>query len=148
MSDRRNDQNKLQPTDTPIDEFLDGIEHPRRQSDARELVELLREITGEEAEVWTYGIIGFGRHHYRHNSGREGETGTLGFAPRKSNLVLYGFNSAPQSEELLGKLGKHKLGAACVYINKLADVDMEVLRELARLGYEHMSSTDASFVPR
>ena len=144
----KKNESKLQMTDMPIEEFLVGLENPRRRADAEALVEMLREVTGEEPKVWTYGIIGFGLHHYRHSSGREGDTGTIGFAPRKANLVLYGFNSAPGSEELLGRLGKHRQGAACVYVNKLADVDLGVLRELAELGFRHMSATDASFVPR
>lgn len=148
MAAKKNEPNKLQPTDMPIGEFLASVENARRRADAEALVELLREVTGDEATVWTYGIVGFGQHHYRHASGREGDTGTIGFAPRKANLVLYGFNSAPESAELLARLGKHRLGAACVYVNKLADVDMQVLRELAVLGHQHMSSTDASFVPR
>jgi hypothetical protein len=139
---------KLVPTDQPIEEFLASVENPRRRADAEELVRMLREVTGEEPVVWTYGIVGFGDHHYRHSSGREGDVGRIGFAPRKTNLVLYGFNSAPGSAELLRRLGKHRVGASCVYVNKLADVDMGVLRELARLGYEHMGSTTDSFVPR
>ncbi len=141
-------ENKLQPTDTPIAEFLEGIPNARRRADAEALVEMLEEVTGEKAQVWTYGIVGFGTHHYRHSSGREGDTGTIGFAPRKANLVLYGFSTAPGSEELLERLGKHRTGASCMYVNKLADVDMEVLKQLADLGHRHMLSTDASFVPR
>ncbi|HZW27366.1 MAG TPA: DUF1801 domain-containing protein [Trueperaceae bacterium] len=148
MAEKKNAELKLVPTDKPIEEFLEGIENPRRRADAEELVRLLREVTGEAPVVWTYGIVGFGDHHYRHASGREGDVGRIGFAPRKANLVLYGFNSAPGSQELLGRLGKHKQGASCLYVNKLADVDMDVLRELARMGYEHMSSTTYSFVPR
>lgn len=148
MAEKKNAELKLVPTDKPIEEFLEGIENPRRRADAEELVRLLREVTGEAPVVWTYGIVGFGDHHYRHASGREGDVGRIGFAPRKANLVLYGFNSAPGSQELLGRLGKHKQGASCLYVNKLADVDMDVLRELARMGNEHMSSTTYSFVPR
>lgn len=144
----KGDEGKLKMTDMPIEEFLAGVENPRRRADAETLIEMLREVTGEEPKVWTYGIVGFGLHHYRHTSGREGDTGMVGFAPRKANLVLYGFNSAPGSEELLGRLGKHRAGAACVYVNKLADVDLDVLRELAERLFRHMSSTDASFVPR
>ena len=105
MAEKKNAELKLVPTDKPIEEFLEGIENPRRRADAEELVRLLREVTGEAPVVWTYGIVGFGDHHYRHSSGREGDVGRIGFAPRKANLVLYGFNSAPGSEELLQRLG-------------------------------------------
>lgn len=141
-------ENKLKLTDMPIAEFLEGVPNARRRADAETLIELLEEVTSEKAEVWTYGIVGFGQHHYRHASGREGDTGTIGFAPRKANLVLYGFSTAPGAEELLARLGKHRAGASCIYINKLADVDLDVLRQLAALGHRHMLSTDASFVPR
>lgn len=148
MAAKRSEPNKLQPTSMPIGEFLAAIPDARRRADAETLVAMLSEVTGDAPTVWTYGIVGFGQHHYRHSSGREGDTGTIGFAPRKANLVLYGFNSAPGSAEMLERLGKHKLGAACLYVNKLADVNMDVLRELAVIGHAHMSSTDASFVPR
>ena len=148
MAAKRKAELKLVPTDQPIDGFLAGIEDPRRRADAEALVRTLREATGEEPVVWTYGIVGFGDHRYRHASGREGDVMRLGFAPRKAYLVLYGFDSAPGSQGLLERLGKHRQGASCVYVNKLADVDMDVLRELARLGWEHMSATTDSFVPR
>ncbi len=134
MAAKRDDGPKLVPTDQPVEAFLAGIENPRRRADAEELVRLLREVTGEEPVVWTYGIVGFGDLHYRYASGREGDTMRIGFAPRKANIVLYGFSGAPGSEELLARLGKHRRGAGCVYLNKLADVDGAVLRELAELG--------------
>jgi hypothetical protein len=148
MAAKKQAELKLVPTGTPVEEFVAGVENPRRRGDAEELVRLLREVTGEEPVVWTYGIVGFGDHHYRHDSGREGDTMRIGFAPRKANLALYGFNSAPGAPALLARLGKHKEGASCVYVNRLADVDMDVLRELARLGDEHLRASTASFVPR
>ncbi len=144
----KSSDNKLKQIDMPIEEFLAGIEHPRRRQDAEALLRLLSEVTGEEPQVWNYGIVGFGEHHYRYESGREGVVGTIGFAPRKSNLVLYGFNTAPGAAELLEALGKHKVGASCLYVNKLADVDETVLRRLAELGHAHMSATSSGFVPR
>lgn len=141
-------ENKTKRTDVDPKAYIAALEHPTRRQDAETLLAMMAEVSGEEPYMWGPSIIGFGDHHYVHSSGREGDTGVIGFAPRKASLVLYGLNSAPASAELLAKLGKHKTGAVCVYINKLADVDMGVLRELAELGYEFMSNTTDSHRPR
>ena len=85
-------------------------------------------------------IVGFGRYHYKYASGREGDAAAVGFSPRKSSLSLYGLTYGPEAAELLGRLGKHKLGAGCLYVNKLDDVDEAVLAELVRLGYRHVTT--------
>lgn len=139
---------KFKPVETEVADLIAGMENDTRRQDAQTMVELLREVTGAEPRVWYPSIIGFGDHHWRHESGREGDGPLLAFAPRKSNLVFYGFSSAPESEELLSRLGKHKLGKSCMYINKLADVDMDVLRELAEAGVKHFGGTSVSLVPR
>lgn len=141
-------ENKTTWTDVSPQAFIAAVEHPTRRRDAEVLLQLMSEVSGEEARMWGPSIVGFGDHHYVHSSGREGDTGVIGFSPRKANLVLYGLNSAPGSAALLARLGKHKTGVVCVYINKLADVDLGVLRELADLGYEYMSSTTDSHAPR
>ncbi len=139
---------KFQPVDVAVSDLVAGVENETRREDAQTMIELLREVTGAEPRVWYPAIIGFGDHHWRHESGREGDGPLLSFSPRKANLVLYGFSSAPESAELLSRLGKHKLGKSCVYVNKLADVDMDVLRELAVAGVRHFSGTSDSLVPR
>ncbi|HZJ08236.1 MAG TPA: hypothetical protein VFD39_00950 [Trueperaceae bacterium] len=141
-------ENKTKPTAVRPQDFIAGVGNDRRRQDAEVLLALFGEVSGELPKMWGLSIIGFGDHHYVHSSGREGDTGVIGFSPRKANLVLYGLNSAPGSAALLEKLGKHKSGVVCVSVNKLADVDLAVLRRLAELGYEHMSNTTASFVPR
>lgn len=140
--------NKTKPTDVNPADYLASLESDRRRADAEVLVELLSDVTGEEPVMWGPTMIGFGEHHYVHSSGREGDTFLIGFAPRKANLVLYGLNNAPGSEELLAKLGKHKTSKACLYVNKLADVDLDVLRQLTELGVEYFSQTSDSAVPR
>lgn len=87
--------------------------------------------------MWGPTIVGFGTHHYVYESGREGDSPCVGFSPRKASLSLYGLTSAPESRALLPKLGKHKVGAACLYVNKLSDVDETVLRELTAIGYQY-----------
>ncbi|WP_307097577.1 DUF1801 domain-containing protein [Arthrobacter sp. V1I9] len=131
-------ENKTQPTSVPVAEFLGAVEHPGRQADSIELLELMRGITGQEPVMWGPTIIGFGSYHYRYGSGREGDAAAVGFSPRKANLALYGLTYGPDADRLLPELGKHKTGAACLYINKLEDVDRTVLTEMIRTGYEHV----------
>jgi hypothetical protein len=90
--------------------------------------------------MWGPTIVGFGRYHYKYESGREGDAPSVGFSPRKANLSLYGLTYGPEAAELLGRLGKHKMGAGCLYVNKLDDVDGAVLAELIRNGYRHATS--------
>ncbi len=125
-------QLKTLPNDASVEEFLDAVEHPRRREDARRLLELMREITGEPPRMWGSGIIGFGSYHYRYASGREGDWLLAGFSPRKQNLALYIMPGFSEAADLLARLGKHRTGKSCLYINKLADIDMEVLAELLR----------------
>jgi Domain of unknown function (DU1801) len=131
-------ENKTQPTTVPVDEFLAAVEHPGRRADSVELLELMGGITGQEAVMWGPGIVGFGSYHYRYASGREGDAAAVGFSPRKTNLALYGLTYGPDAEHLLPVLGKHKTGVACLYINKLQDVDRDVLAEMVRTGYQHV----------
>jgi hypothetical protein len=135
-------ENKTAPTDVPVDEFLAGVEHPVRRADGEALLDLMHHYTGEEPLMWGPSMVGFGSYHYKYASGREGDSLAVGFSPRKGNLALYGLTYAPGSAELLARLGKHKTGAACLYINKLADVDLDVLRELVTLGYRFMTTHD------
>jgi hypothetical protein len=114
--------------------FLDDVTPERRRADARALEAFFREVTGYEPVMWGPSIIGYGRYHYRYESGREGDSLATGFSPRKANLVLYIMPGYADFGEILGRLGKHKLDKSCLYLNKLADVDMDVLGELVRAG--------------
>jgi Domain of unknown function (DU1801) len=131
-------ENKTQPTAVPVDEFLASVEHPGRRADSFELLELMASITGQEAVMWGTGIVGFGSYHYRYASGREGDAAAVGFSPRKTNLALYGLTYGPDADRLLPALGRHKTGVSCLYINKLQDVDRDVLAEMVRTGYHHV----------
>ena len=135
-------ENKTKPTTQSVPEFLETVEHPVRRADAWTLLDLMSEATGEQAVMWRPSMVGFGSYHYRYASGREGDALAVGFAPRKTNLALYGLTVAPGAADLLATLGKHKTGAACLYITKLADVDLEVLAELVRIGYRHMTTVE------
>jgi hypothetical protein len=121
-------ENKTQPTAVDPTGFIDRIENERRRKDAHELVALMRKVTGEPPKMWGPSIVGFGSYHYKYESGREGDMMLTGFSPRKGSLVLYlGDVFDPV---LMAKLGKHKHGKGCLYIDKLAAVDMSVLRKL------------------
>lgn len=129
---------KTQKTDASVDEFLAAVENDRRREDSLTVLKLMREVTGEEPALWGSSIVGFGTYTFKYASGRECEWPTVGFSPRKRNLTLYIMAGFEAYDELLSKLGKHKTGKACLYINKLADVNMDVLRELVVSSVEHM----------
>lgn len=132
-------ENKTQPTDASVDDFINQTESPKKREDAFRIKQIMEEETGEKAVMWGPSIVGFGQYHYKYESGREGDFLITGFAPRKSAISLYLLGCMETSfEELFAKLGKYKTGASCVYINKLADVDEKVLRELIRTAYLYM----------
>ncbi|MDE2701728.1 MAG: DUF1801 domain-containing protein [Chloroflexota bacterium] len=129
-------QNKTQKTGASVEEFLESVASPRRREDGLAVLAMMREITGLEPEMWGPSIIGFGDYHYKYESGREGDFFLTGFSPRKQSLTLYIMSGLEGHEDLLEKLGKHRTGAACLYINKLADVDTDILRDLIRISFE------------
>ena len=134
---------KTQKTDASVQEFLDAVEHPTRREDSFAVLEMMREITGHEPAMWGPSIVGFDTYHYRYASGQEGEWPVVGFSPRKRSLTLYIMSGFDQYKTLLSKLGKYKTGKSCLYINKLADVDQETLRELVRQSVEYVRATHA-----
>ncbi|MDQ0208378.1 DUF1801 domain-containing protein [Alkalicoccobacillus murimartini] len=123
---------KTKETDHSVIEFIEQVESPKKREDAYKLLDLFIETSGHEAKMWGPSIIGFGRYHYRYESGHEGEAPLVGFSPRKAKISLYFATGDSEREQLLSKLGKHTSGKACVYINKLADVDEDVLKQLIK----------------
>lgn len=134
-------ENKLQPLDVPVEEVLAALPD-RKRHDAETLIDLMAEVSGEPVEVWTHGIIGFGRFRYRYASGHGGVTGKIGFAPRKANLVVYFNDGLEGRDEQLARLGKHRAGKGCLYITKLADVDLDVLREMVAESWAEVHDID------
>lgn len=124
--------------DGSVEDFLNGVEQEQRQKDAFVLLDLFKEITGEPAKMWGTSIVGFGSYHYVYDSGREGDWMMVGFSPRRANLTLYIMNGFERYEALLGQLGKYKTGKSCLYINKLEQVDLVVLKELIAASYQYM----------
>lgn len=125
MSDR-----KTKPNDASVEEVLDAAADERRRDDAREVLDLMREVTGAEPVVWGSSMIGFGRQPYTTADGKEREWFALGLAPRKAALTLYGLTFYGSNEDLLERLGPHTTGKGCVYVKRVADLDRAVLTEM------------------
>ena len=135
---------KTRPTEASVTEFLDGVEHDRRREDGFTLLDLMRDVTGEEPRMWGPSIVGFGSYHYKYRTGREGDMPLVGFSPRKQSLTLYLMGDWEGRQELLARLGKHKTGKGCLYINKLQDVDLPTLGELIRQSVEQVRGMDTA----
>lgn len=132
-------ENKTQPSATSASEFIASIENPTRRADAETMLAVMQRITGWQPRMWGPSIIGFGEYHYKYESGREGDFMRTGFSPRKANLVLYIMPGYADYSDKLARLGKHKIGKSCLYINKLADIDMAVLEEIIEAGLDDMA---------
>ena len=127
---------KTRPTAASVADFIGAVADAEKREDARAVAALMAEITGAPARIWGASIVGFGRYRYRYASGREGEFFETGFSPRKRALTLYIMPGFGEYGGLLERLGRHSLGKSCLYIKRLADIDLEVLRELVRLSVQ------------
>ena len=132
---------KTKPTEVDVGDFIAAVEKPGPRPDAVILRDVLERVTGEPATMWGPTIVGFGSYHYRYASGHEGDACRVGFSPRSANLVLY-VGGFPEYDGLLGRLGKHKRSKACLYLNKLADVDLTVLEEIVARTYRTTENAD------
>lgn len=133
-------ENKTRPTKVSPRAFVEAVEHPRRREDGLALLEFFDRVTGYPARMWGPSIIGYGRYAYKTGSGREGEFMLTGFSPRKSALTVYIMPGYRDMSEKLDRLGKHKIGKSCLYINKLSDVDISVLEEIVLDGLDYMKA--------
>lgn len=129
---------KTKPNDQNVDEFLKKVENPNKRDDCYEILNLMEEVTQEEPIMWGDSIVGFGSYHYKYASGREGDWLLTGFSPRKQNLTLYIMSGFEKYETLLKKLGKFKTGKSCLYINKLKDIDIAILKDLVTESVNYM----------
>ena len=131
---------KTAKNDQDVIALLESVKNEKKRKDSFVILELMKQITKETFKIWGNSIVGFGTYHYKYESGREGDMLITGFSPRKANLVMYimpGYRYDSMQEKL-SRLGKHKLGKSCLYINKLADVDLAVLEEIVRDGVAYM----------
>ncbi|HZV85878.1 MAG TPA: DUF1801 domain-containing protein [Brevundimonas sp.] len=129
---------KTKPSKVSVAEFIAAVENPRRRADAEALCALFEEVSGEPPVMWGPSIIGFGAYHYRYASGHEGDAPRLGFSPRKAQTVVYVMSGFEGQAEMIARLGKVKTSVACMYVNRLDQIDLGVLREMAVASLAHM----------
>ncbi|NOU66535.1 DUF1801 domain-containing protein [Paenibacillus sp. LMG 31461] len=120
----------MKETDSSVLEFIENVESAKKREDAYQLLHIFTEVTGYEAKMWGPSIIGFGSYHYKYASGHEGDAPLVGFSPRKAKISLYFATGDTDRDELLMKFGKHEAAKACVYINKVADINVDILKAL------------------
>jgi len=136
---------KTKINDADVEAFLNGIEDEKRRKDCFAVLELMKKITKAEPKMWGASIVGFGNYHYKYQSGREGVWFVSGFSPRKQNLTFYIMSGFSRYDELLAKLGKHKTGKSCLHINKLEDVDLDVLAEMIETSVKNVNQGNIRF---
>ena len=135
-------ENKTKENEQDPEAFLNRVENEKKRKDSFAIMELMKQVTGMQPKMWGDSIIGFGSYHYKYESGREGDMPLIGFSPRKQNLTLYIMDGFDEGDSLLSKLGKHKVGKSCLYVNKLEDIDQGTLKELVKKSFEHMVKTN------
>lgn len=133
-------QAKTFPTGADVTAFLNAATPERRRIDGLALDRLFQSVTGFQPQMWGPSIVGYGRYAYRYASGREGSFLATGFSPRKSALSIYILPGYADFSQILTRLGKHKTGKSCLYINRLTDVDTNVLAELIRVGLDDLAT--------
>jgi hypothetical protein len=124
------DKNKTQATSLSVEDYLAAIDGDERGADCRAIAALMTRVTGETTVMWGSGIVGCGAYHYTYDSGREGDAPCTGFASRKGDISIYLTDSGDDQDALLARLGRHKMGKACLYVRKLADIDVSILEKL------------------
>ena len=133
---------KTKVNDANVVAFLNGVADERKRQDCFAVLDLMQRVTGAEPKMWGASIVGFGAYHYVYATGNSGDWPLTGFAPRAQNITLYIISGFDQYQELMARLGKYKTGKSCLYVKRLADVDLTVLEELVALSVEHMRRTN------
>ena len=131
-------EQKTKPTDVSVSSFLEKIEDEGVRDDCRELVKIMKKVTGADPKMWGPTIVGFGEYHYKYDSGHEGYSCLTGFSPRKKNLSLYVMPGYASNADLLKNLGKYKAAKGCLYIKRLADIDVDVLKKLIKTTVDYL----------
>lgn len=134
-------EQKTKENDTSVIAFIEDVDSPKRREDAYKLLDIFTEASGYPAKMWGPSIIGFGSYHYKYASGHESDAPLVGFSPRKGKISLYFVLGDSQRESLLQKFGKHTTGKACVYINKVDDIDVQVLKALINESVQFLKAT-------
>lgn len=132
---------KTKETNNSVIEFIESVENLKKRENAYQLLDIFTETTGYTAKMWGPSIIGFGTYHYKYASGHEGDAPLVGFSPRKAKISLYFATGDPKREELLKNFGKYTSGKSCIYINKIADIDSNVLKALIKQSISFLKET-------
>ncbi len=130
---------KTKANEQSVEAFLNSVEDEKKRQDCLTILEIMKQITKAEPQMWGTSMVGFGTYRYKYESGREGDWFVAGFSPRKQNLALYIMAGFSRYDELLSKLGKLKTGKSCLYINKIADIDLKILKELITQSVAYVS---------
>lgn len=131
-------KNKTTETENNVEDFISAfVEDETKRKDSFELIRIMQEVTGFEPKMWGPSIIGFGSYHYKYASGHEGDAPLAAFSPRKAAISLYVYSPSDEKEEFLSKLGKHKASKGCLYVKKLADIDVEILKKMISVSIEN-----------
>lgn len=133
---------KTKKNEASVMDFLNAVENEKRRSDSLGIYSIMEDIAGEKGKMWGTSIVGFGSYHYKYASGREGDWMLVGFSPRKTSLTLYIMTGFGHYAELLSRLGRFKTGKSCLYIKKLEDVEIEVLRKLISASVEFIKASN------
>jgi hypothetical protein len=129
---------KNKQTKASVEKFINSVSDKKRREECNTILKLMKHITKSEPKMWGGSMVGFGSYHYKYESGREGDWFITGFSPRKQNLTLYVMAGFEGYAELMKKLGKHKTGKSCLYVKRLEDIDMNLLKELLSKSFEHV----------
>lgn len=133
-------KNKTVETELKVSDYLENIEDENRRADCQKILDMMHEISGDDPRIWgtglKSGIVGFGSYHYKYDSGREGDSLRIGFSSRAANISIYIMPGYQDFDDELSRLGKHKMGKACLYVKRLSDVDEEVLKEIMTKGFK------------
>jgi len=132
---------KTKPTKATVEGFLHSVADEAKRADCFAVMKLMEQITKEKAKMWGPSIVGFGNYHYKYESGREGDFFITGFSPRAQNLTLYIMAGFDRYDELMKKLGKYKTGKSCLYVKRLEDIDLKILKELISASVKYMKKT-------
>jgi hypothetical protein len=130
---------KTKKTEESVNNFLNTVEDETKRKDSFAIIEMMQQATGLPPKMWGASIVGFGSYHYKYESGHEGDMCIIGFSPRKNNIAIYGMGGEERNKDLLAALGKHKTGKGCLYINKLSDVNVDILKNIFKASFEYLN---------
>lgn len=135
-------KSKATQNNTSVEEYIASLNDEQSVTDCRVLMEMMQRISGHEPQMWNVGTIGFDTYHYKYDSGREGDSQTIGFYPRKGKITIYLMDGTVRHSTLLARLGKHTTSRVCVYIKRLSDIELPILEQIVQRSYEYIKSKD------